>query len=67
MFILAIVCAVKEGSLKSAANVYLIRGFVNVGAFGSAAFFGFALAIVYAILVGLAIIKIVRGGVNSSS
>lgn len=29
-------------------------------------FFGFVLSIIYAILVGLGIIKIVRGGVNST-
>ena len=44
MFVLAIVAAVKEGSLKSYPNVtFLDRGLINVGAFGSAAvsFFDF--------------------------
>lgn len=37
MFILAIVCAVKEGSIKEPPNLeWLDKGLINVGAFGSA-------------------------------
>jgi len=48
--ILAIVCAVKEGQIKEVPNLeYLNKGLLNVGAFGSAAFFGFLLTIIYAV------------------
>lgn len=68
MFILAIVCSVKEGAIKQAPNLaYANEGYLNIGAFGSAAFFGFVLAIFYGILAGLAIIKVVKGGVSRPS
>ncbi len=47
MFILAIVCAVNEASLKNGMNMNTV--YINVGAFGSASFFGFLLTILYGV------------------
>lgn len=47
-FVIAIVCAVREGSIKNE-NLALLN-IVNKGAFASAAFFGFALSILYTII-----------------
>ena len=50
MLILAIVCAVKEGQIKDNSNIiYLNKGLINIGAFGSAAFFGFLCSILYCV------------------
>ena len=45
--VLAIVCAVREASLKTDFSNYLYA--TNIGAFGSAAFFGFLLAVIYGV------------------
>ncbi|RNA11205.1 hypothetical protein BpHYR1_025046, partial [Brachionus plicatilis] len=58
-FILAIVSAVREGSIRD--PFYLYSKFFNQGAFASASVFGFLCSILYAVDGAFHLIKQVRG------
>jgi uncharacterized membrane protein len=62
-FVLAIVAAVRETDVKGLRTIN--NDCCNVGAFGSASFFGFLCFIIYCVDSAYHLIYIVRGGVNT--
>lgn len=58
MFILSIVCAIKEGNVKD--QTFSRGTYVNKGGFAAAAFFGFSVSLLYGIDAGIHLVDTVR-------
>ncbi|RNA35214.1 hypothetical protein BpHYR1_024927 [Brachionus plicatilis] len=61
-FVVSIVAAVRETQVKSLESN---QDMFNIGAFGSAAFFGFLCTIIYCVDAGLHIVPIIKNGIHS--